>query len=322
MRRRSRMPEIKRAIVTGATGMLGIATTERLLREGYEVVAVARPSSARLCNVPSDDRITVVELALDDISYLPSDLKEEGIDHADLFFHFAWDGTYGDSRNDVDIQLNNIRNSVDAVRAAAELGCSCFLGAGSQAEYGRVPDGTKLSCDTPCDPENGYGMAKLAAGRLTRLEAGKLGIKHIWVRILSTFGPYDGAQTMVMSGIAKMAEGQKASYTRGEQMWDYLYCKDAAKAFYLAATLGRNNSVYPVGSGSVRPLREYITAIRDAVDPSLDIGFGEVDYYPGQVMYLCADISKLQEDTGFAPDYTFEEAIKETVKWYKEENKK
>ncbi len=39
-------------------------------------------------------------------------------------------------------------------------------------------------------------------------------------------------------------------------------------------------------------------------------------------MYLCADISKLQEDTGFAPDYTFEEAIKETVKWYKEENKK
>ncbi len=322
MRRRSRMPEIKRAIVTGATGMLGIATTERLLREGYEVVAVARPSSARLCNIPSDDRITVVELALDDISYLPSDLKEEGIDHADLFFHFAWDGTYGDSRNDVDIQLNNIRNSVDAVRAAAELGCSCFLGAGSQAEYGRVPDGTKLSCDTPCDPENGYGMAKLAAGRLTRLEAGKLGIKHIWVRILSTFGPYDGAQTMVMSGIAKMAEGQKASYTRGEQMWDYLYCKDAAKAFYLAATLGRNNSVYPVGSGSVRPLREYITAIRDAVDPSLDIGFGEVDYYPGQVMYLCADISKLQEDTGFAPDYTFEEAIKETVKWYKEENKK
>lgn len=316
------MPEIKRAIVTGATGMLGIATTERLLREGYEVVAVARPSSARLCNIPSDDRITVVELALDDISYLPSDLKEEGIDHADLFFHFAWDGTYGDSRNDVDIQLNNIRNSVDAVRAAAELGCSCFLGAGSQAEYGRVPDGTKLSYDTPCDPENGYGMAKLAAGRLTRLEAGKLGIKHIWVRILSTFGPYDGAQTMVMSGIAKMAKGQKASYTRGEQMWDYLYCKDAAKAFYLAATLGRNNSVYPVGSGSVRPLREYITAIRDAVDPSLDIGFGEVDYYPGQVMYLCADISKLQEDTGFAPDYTFEEAIKETVKWYKEENKK
>lgn len=313
------MSDIKRAVVTGSTGMLGIATTQRLLDEGYEVIAVARPGSARLSNIPDDERITVIELALEDISYLPSDLKNEGIEGADLFFHFAWDGTYGDSRNDCDIQLSNIRASIDAVRAAAELGCKAFLGAGSQAEYGRVKDGTKLSPDTPCNPENGYGIAKLAAGQLTRIEAAKLGIKHIWVRILSTFGPFDGSQTMVMSGIAKMAAGQKASYTKGEQMWDYLYCKDAANAFYLAATKGKDKSVYTIGSGNVRPLSEYITAIRDAVDPALDIGFGEVDYYPGQVMYLCADISSLTEDTGFAPKYTFEEGIRETVKWFKEE---
>ena len=67
------MSDIKRAVVTGATGMLGIALTNRLLDEGYEVIAVARPGSSRLNNIPSDDRITVVELALDDISYLPSD---------------------------------------------------------------------------------------------------------------------------------------------------------------------------------------------------------------------------------------------------------
>lgn len=313
------MSDIKRAVVTGSTGMLGVATARRLLEEGYEVIAVARPGSARLSNIPDDERITVIELALEDISYLPSDLKNEGIDGADLFFHFAWDGTYGDSRNDCDIQLSNIRASVDAVRAAAELGCKAFLGAGSQAEYGRVKDGTKLAPDTPCNPENGYGIAKLSAGQLTRIEASKLGIKHIWVRILSTFGPFDGSQTMVMSGIAKMAEGQKASYTKGEQMWDYLYCKDAANAFYLAATKGKDKSIYTIGSGNVRPLREYITAIRDAVDPALDIGFGEVDYYPGQVMYLCADISSLTEDTGFTPEYSFEEGIRETVKWFKEE---
>ena len=51
----------------------------------------------------------------------------------------------------------------------------------------------------------------------------------------------------------------------------------------------------------------------------LDIGFGEVDYYPGQVMYLCADISELTEDTGFVPEYSFEEGIKETVEWYRKE---
>ena len=47
-------------------------------------------------------------------------------------------------------------------------------------------------------------------------------------------------------------------------------------------------------------------------------GLGEVDYYPGQVMYLCADIAELKSDTGFAPEYTFKNGIEKTIKWYKE----
>ncbi|MCQ2467502.1 MAG: NAD(P)-dependent oxidoreductase [Clostridia bacterium] len=307
-----------RAIVTGATGMLAIATINLLTKEGYDVVAVARPNSRRIDNIPSGDNITVAEVGLEDIETLPDVLAVSGITEADLFFHFAWDGTYGDNRNNMDLQLKNIESSVKAVRAAAALKCSSFMGAGSQAEYGRVMDGTKLSDKTPCNPENGYGIAKLCASQMTRIEAHKLGIKHIWVRILSTFGQFDGAHTMVMSGIGKMLDGQKASYTKGEQMWDYLYCKDAAKAFFLSATKGVDGSVYTIGSGKVRPLADYIKAIRDAINPSLEIGFGEVDYYPGQVMYLCADTTKLREDTGFEPEYEFEDAIQEVVEWYKD----
>ena len=62
-----------------------------------------------------------------------------------------------------------------------------------------------------------------------------------------------------------------------------------------------------------------IEAIRNAINPSLPIGFGEVEYYPGQVMYLCADTSSLTGDTGFAPEYTFEQGIRETVDWFREE---
>lgn len=308
---------MKRAVVTGATGMLAIALTNLLVSEGMDVIAVIRPGSSRAGNVPQSDNVTVVELDMANIGELPVMLRASGVDKADLFFHFAWDGTHGDSRNDMDIQIKNISYSVEAVRAAAALGCEAFLGAGSQAEYGRVKEGTKLAPDTPCFPENGYGIGKLCAGQMTRVEAKKLGLKHVWVRILSTYGPYDGMHTMVMSGIKTMAEGSKASYTKGEQMWDYLYCKDAAKAFYLALTKGVDGKVYPVGSGNVRPLRDYITAIRNETAPDLPIGFGEVEYYPGQVMYLCADIRELNEDTGFTPDYSFEEGIKETVEWYR-----
>ena len=310
---------MKRAVVTGATGMLAVATINLLLKEGYEVIAVARPGSSRMKNIPEDDNVTVVEQDLQQIAELPGVLKLSGIDDAELFFHFAWDGTHGASRDDMDSQLKNLKASVDAVRAAAALGCRTFLGAGSQAEYGRVKDGVKIGPETSCFPENGYGTGKLAAGYMTRIEARKLGMRHVWCRILSVYGPYDGLHTMVMSGIASMVEGKKASYTKGEQMWDYLYSKDAAKAFYLAATKGRDGTVYPIGSGTVRPLADYIKSIRDAVDPSLPIGFGEIDYYPGQVMYLCADTESLKADTGFEPDYTFEEGIAETVEWYRKE---
>ena len=310
---------MKRAVVTGATGMLAIALTNLLVKEGYDVIAVIRPGSSRAGNVPVSENVTVVELDMDEISSLPEVLSASGIDEAELFFHFAWDGTHGDSRNDMDIQIKNVRYSVEAVRAAAKVGCKAFMGAGSQAEYGRVKDGIKLSGDTPCFPENGYGIGRLAAGQMTRVEAKKFGMKHVWVRILSTYGAYDGMHTMVMSGIKTMLEGKKASYTKGEQMWDYLYCKDAARAFFLALTKGVDGKVYPVGSGKVRPLKEYIEAIRDEAGPSLDIGFGEVEYYPGQVMYLCADISELTKDTGFEPEYSFEEGIKETVDWYRKE---
>ena len=299
--------------------MLALATADVLLKEGYEVIALVRPGSSRESNIPDDSRIHKILIDMKDIRRLPSVLKEQGLDgDIELFFHFAWDGTHGDSRNDSDIQIENVRTCVEAVRTAKDLGCSCFLGAGSQAEYGRVADGVSLAPDTPVNPVTGYGTGKLAAGKFSRIEAGKLGIKHVWVRILSVYGPFDGMHTMVMSGIGNLLEGRKASYTKGEQLWDYLYCKDAARAFYLAAVKGKNNAVYPVGSGKVRPLKDYITDIRDTVNPDAPLGFGEVDYYPDQVMYLCADISDLTADTGFVPEYGFAEGIKETVEWYKE----
>ena len=73
-----------------------------------------------------------------------------------------------------------------------------------------------------------------------------------------------------------------------------------------------------LGSGESRPLYEYIYELRDAIDPNLPLGIGEIPYGPLQVMNLQADICELAKDTGFAPVYTFEKGIRETVEWYRE----
>lgn len=305
---------IQTAVVTGPTGAIGIALCEKLLRENVTVYAVCRPGSSRIKDLPKAAALHVVECDAKELATLPQ--KMEGVS-VDAFFHFAWAHTIGQGRNDMPAQIENIQSTIDAVHAAKALGCQVFLGAGSQAEYGRVEG--LLKSDTPAFPENGYGMAKLCAGQMSRVEAKALDIDHVWVRILSVYGPHDGPMTMISGTIRKLLAGERPALTAGIQRWDYLYAGDAADAFYLAACHGRNGAVYPLGSGQAMPLKDYIIQMRDAIDPALPLGLGEVPYGPLQVMHLQADISALQADTGFAPKTPFAEGIRKTIDWVKRE---
>ena len=278
-----------------------------------EMLVICRKASKRRQQIPDHPLVKVLELNMEEYeTYQPP----EGEMPYDVFYHFAWGGTTGDGRNDCEIQEKNIRYALDAAALAKRFGCSAFVGAGSQAEYGRVEG--NLNSQTPAFPENGYGMAKLCAGQMTRLYCRQAGMRHVWTRILSIYGPGDGAGSMVMSAIHRLLAGETPAFTKGEQQWDYLYSGDAAKALLLLGEKGHDGGVYCLGSGKARPLADYIGMIRDAIDPRLSVALGAVPYAPGQVMYLCADIAKLKEDTGFAPEVSFEEGIKKTIMWVKE----
>lgn len=307
-----RIREIKTAVVTGPTGAIGTALCGLLAEEGVGVRAVVRPGSERAGHLRRMDGVRVVECDVAGLEGLPGRLP--GV-RADAFFHLAWAKTTGAGRDDMLAQIENVRHTIDAVRAAAALKCRVFVGAGSQAEYGRVDHA--LTPDTPCFPESGYGMAKLCAGQMSRAECERLGIVHIWSRILSVYGPHDGRNAMIPQVIRRLLNGERPSLTAGEQLWDYLYAGDAAQALYRLALCGRDGGVYPVGSGIARPLREYVEILRDAIDPGLPLGFGEVPYGAKQVMHLEADIGMLRADTGFMPATRFETGIRRTIEWVK-----
>ena len=300
---------MKKIIITGPTGAIGMALIQKCITENIEATVICHRGSGRIAQIPVSDKIKVIECNLDELKTLPEILTGT----YDVFFHLAWACTAGEGRNDVHAQSGNIRFTLDAAEAAKKLGCECFVGAGSQAEYGRFEG--KLSSRVPAFPENGYGIAKLCAGQLSRIRCSQLGIRHIWFRILSVYGEYDGEQTRIMSSIRKMLAGQSPEYTPAEQIWDYLYSADAAEALFLAAKQGRDGAVYCLGSGQARPLKEYIEIMRDEIQPGLLLKLGAKPYAPKQVMYLCADISELRKDTGFEPQYSFEEGIRRTIAW-------
>ena len=82
----------------------------------------------------------------------------------------------------------------------------------------------------------------------------------------------------------------------------------------------KRQRTYCIGSGKSRPLKEYIDIIGQNANKNVTIGYGDIPYGPLQVMYLCADITALREDTGFEPRYSFEDGIKETIEWCRTQN--
>ena len=311
---------LRKLVITGATGVVGMALIRKCIENGIETVLLVNPDSPRLSRIPTDPLVKVLKCgmyALATAGTGGAPLERSLLDgRADAFIHLAWGGTFGDSRNDKTLQKKNEKYALDAVKLAHRLGCSVFVGAGSQAEYGRV-EGV-LRPDTSCNPENEYGRSKLAASEATRKLCHELGMRHVWPRILSIYGPYDGEKTMVMTLIRELLSGRKPSLTPGHQMWDYLYADDVGSAMLLLAEHGRDGGIYPIGSGTARPLREYIEIIRDQIDPALPLGFGEVPYSEKQVMHLCADITALREDTGFEPKVDFTEGARRTIEWVKD----
>ncbi|EHL19928.1 hypothetical protein HMPREF9628_01101 [Peptoanaerobacter stomatis] len=295
---------MKRAIITGATGAIGTALIRELIKNNIEVLVLCRKNSSRINNIIKNHLVKIKYCSLDEFKNIDNTDGEK----YDVFYHLAWESTIGEGRNDVFMQNRNIEFSLDAVNLAYKFGCDTFIGAGSQAEYGR--HNIQLTSKTSTFPENAYGVAKLCSSYMTRYLANKLGMKHIWVRILSVYGPNDSDKTMIMSLINKLINKESFNCTKGEQIWDYLHSYDAARAFYTIGNKPIDGKIYVLGSGEKRYLKDYINDVKNLIDKNAVINFGAVDYAMNQVMYLTADNSDLYNDLGWKADIKFIDGIK------------
>jgi len=304
------METIKSAIVTGSTGLIGSSLIRLLSEKEITTYAVCHRESDRDHVIPESEYIHKIYCNLDEFH----DLQKMIDTHIDAFFHLAWSGTQDrNNRMDMYLQNENVRYALDSVKAAQRLGCKVYIGAGSQAEYGYV-NGV-IHSDQREEPVTGYGMAKLCAGQMTRVMCKEAGIRHIWPRIVSIYGPNDGKNTLISTVIRSLRNQETPKLTAGEQIWDYLYSQDAAEALLAMAESGHDGAKYVLGSGQARPLKEYMELTRDAVNKSAKLDIGAIPYLPNQVMHLEADISDLKRDTRWNPMTSFEEGIQKTVEY-------
>lgn len=115
---------MKRIVVTGPTGAIGTALIRECIAKDIEVYAIVRPHSVRAARIPEDAHVHLVECDLSELG----DLDVSDIPPCDVFYHFGWAATIGDARNDMRLQTDNIRYTIEAAGLAARMGCEAFVG--------------------------------------------------------------------------------------------------------------------------------------------------------------------------------------------------
>lgn len=305
------------AIVTGARGFIGSALVSDLLSRGIEVYAVVRRSKVITRGLPDVQKLHVIECNMDEYDSLPEMIPCRDVD---VFYHFAWEGSAGQLRSDVSVQLANVSYTVDAVRAAHRIGCNLFCGAGSIMETeanqyipqkGALPNSAYI-----------YSIAKLTAHYMAKTVATTLNIPFIWGVISNVFGVGEISQRFIVSTVRKLLNDKEADFTEGRQYYDFIYITDIARAFYLLGVAGTSNTSYFLGSGKPMHLRDFIEKMRDTVAPQFNLNFGAVPFNGIYLPVEVFDSSELMRDTGFQPETEFEDGIRKTALWLSKEIEK
>jgi nucleoside-diphosphate-sugar epimerase len=299
-----------RILLTGASGFIGSAFLQAAVLAEHDVTALVRNSEAWRLR-PARGRFTPAAADLRDAGAIAAVLDET---RPDAVVHLAWTGVGNRDRNDP-AQRDNIGWTASLFEAAARAGVRHFVATGSQAEYG--PCSGPIAPAAPTNPTSVYGEAKLATSQALARLAAEHNVRLSWVRVFSTYGPGDHPYWMIPSLIGNLLRAQRPALTPGEQRWDFLHVSDAARALLAVAVSPDAQGIYNLGSGSARPLRDVISMVRDAIDPRLPLGFGDIPYRPDQVMHLEADIGRLTGDLGWSPRVPLDEGLVETVGWYR-----
>jgi UDP-glucose 4-epimerase len=302
-----------RCFVTGASGFLGAHLVRQLVDEGHEVLALAQSTSDLWRLNEIRNRISLVSASLGTITSAHEQIVQF---RPAVAFHLAWTG--GNSSRFVNLPeqvFENVPGTLDAVRILADAGCQTLIYAGSSVEYGvfQVP---VRETDLP-RPSNLYGAAKYGTEVLVEGLCRVYGMRFCGVRVFWTYGPMDDQLRMIPSVIGSLLDGKKPRLTEGGQLWDFLYIGDAIRALTLLAETRGATGVFNLGAGKPVSIRHVVELVRNLIDPSIELAFGDIPYGANQIMHLEPDVARLRAATGWSPSVDLADGLQRTVAWYR-----
>lgn len=291
--------------MTGAAGFIGRHVLPLLISSSWEVHAVAHHEPESLCEKCQWHRANL----LDDTEARRL-LHSIGASH---LLHLAWytkPGRFWNARENFDWVSSSLR----LIDTFANSGGQRVVVAGTCAEYdwshGYCREGS-----TPLIPGTVYGTCKNALRQLLQALADISGLKVSWGRVFHLYGPHEAEGRLVSSVIRCLLQDSEAHCTYGKQLRDFLHVEDVASAF--AKLLCSDESgAFNIASGEAVTLRKVAQRIGEEIGRPHLLRFGALPSPELEAPLIVGDNERLRK-LGWAPAYSLETGIRQTVAWWR-----
>jgi dTDP-glucose 4,6-dehydratase len=324
-------------LVTGGAGFIGSALTRRLVRAGRRVVVMDTLTYAG--NLESLREVS----GLDGFAFEQVDIRnadavarvfrrhrpsavvhlaaeshvDRSIDGPAEFVATNVVGTF--------VLLNETRRYIAEVDPARPASFR-FVHVSTDEVFGSLGEAGRFDEATPYDPRSPYSATKAGADHLARAWHHTYGLPVVVTNCSNNYGPYQFPEKLIPLAILNALEGRPVPvYGTGQNVRDWLYVEDHVDALFAVLERGRPGETYLIGGDGERRNLDVARAVCRLVDElAAPLAVPRerlielVADRPGHDFRYAIDASKLRDELDWAPRHTFEEGLRETVRWYLE----
>jgi dTDP-glucose 4,6-dehydratase len=331
------MDPSRKYLVTGGAGFIGSAVVRRLIEAtDHAVLVVDKLTYAgnldSLRGVSTSNRYAfeqadivdaaamrriVTDFAPDIIMHLAAESHvDRSIDGPGEFIQTNVVGTF----SVLQAALNHFRALADQRRKGFR-----FHHISTDEVFGSLGADGLFREDTPYRPNSPYAASKAASDHLVHAWHHTYGLPVVMTNCSNNYGPYHFPEKLIPLTIINALEGKPLPvYGNGENVRDWLHVEDHAEALLLVAERGRLGESYNIGGHSERSniaVVRMICSMLDELVPDASIGPREklisfVTDRPGHDARYAIDAGKIVRELGWKPRHSFEQGLRETVRWY------
>lgn len=306
---------VKKVFVTGAAGFVGSHLAHKLVKDGYEVHILIRPSTNldRIRDIVPGLYLHTGDLAdRDGIRRILHGIKPDGI------FHLAVSTiASGVTAPADDVIKSNFLGTVNLIDAVRDIDIKFFINTGSFMEYGSKKYPSKES--DSCEPGELYSITKLAGTLYARAMAQSAQKPIITFRLLTPYGPFIQKERLIYRVIASALEGSDISLTEPQVARDFIFIDDIVSLYQEAADNAQKfaGEIFNLGSGKLTTIGSLADCVLQYTASSSKVRWGNFPSVSYDNRMWLADMEKTFSHFSWRPKVTLEDGLKKTIEWYK-----